>query len=101
MSPTSCRKTLMVRAATLSARRSSPTLSAISCCFCDRHHRVIDVEAVAEHPDARLLEMKARHEARIEAVTGIDHERRSHVVLYGARIGEHDYPVRFDLAKAA
>jgi hypothetical protein len=47
-----------------------------------------------------LLAMKAEHEARIEAVTGIDRERRSHVVLYGARIGAHDYPVRFDFAKA-
>jgi hypothetical protein len=69
--------------------------------MCDPHHRVIDVEAVAEHPEDVLLAMKARHETRIEAVTAIQDERRSHVLLYGARIGDHDYPVRFDLAKAA
>jgi hypothetical protein len=69
--------------------------------MCDRHHRLIDREAVADYPEVVLLDMKRRHEARIEAVTDIDEDRASHVVLYGARIGEHDYPVHFDRAKAA
>ena len=69
--------------------------------MCDRHHRLIDVEDVAGHPEARLLSMKARHEARIDAVADISPERSSHVVLYGARIGDHSFPVRFELAKCA
>jgi hypothetical protein len=36
--------------------------------------------------------MKARHENRIEIVTGIDLNLRSHVILYGANIGEHSSP---------
>ena len=32
--------------------------------MCHPHHRVIDVEAVAEHPEDVLLAMKARHEER-------------------------------------
>ena len=39
-----------------------------------------------------LQEMKARHELRIEIVTGINAELRSHVLLYGANIGEHNSP---------
>ena len=39
-----------------------------------------------------LQEMKAKHELRIEVVTGIDADRRSHVLLYGANIGEHASP---------
>jgi hypothetical protein len=34
--------------------------------MCDPHHRVIDVEAVAEHPKDVLLAMKACHETRIK-----------------------------------
>ena len=36
--------------------------------------------------------MKARHELRIEVVTGIDPSLRSDVVLYGANIGDHNSP---------
>lgn len=39
-----------------------------------------------------LREMKARHEQRIEVVTGIAPDHRSHVVLYGANIGDHSSP---------
>jgi hypothetical protein len=69
--------------------------------MCDPHHRLIDREDVAGHPEALLLAMKARHEQRIETVTNIDAKRQSHVLLYGARIGEHDFPVRFELAQQA
>lgn len=69
--------------------------------LCDIHHRLIDKEAVDDHPEARLLDMKRVHESRIAAVTGIQNDKGTHVLLYGARIGEHDCPVRFDLAKQA
>ncbi|MCE9567295.1 MAG: SAVED domain-containing protein [Planctomycetes bacterium] len=39
-----------------------------------------------------LHAMKARHELRIEVVTGIDPDLRSAVVLYGANIGDHNSP---------
>lgn len=69
--------------------------------LCDTHHRLIDREGLAEHPEQRLLAMKVEHERRVELVTGIDQGRASTVLLYGARIGAHDYPVRLELARAA
>jgi len=69
--------------------------------LCDPHHRLIDIEAVEEYPVSRLQGMKRRHEARIAAVTALGHEGASHVVLYGAKVGEHDCPARFDLAQRA
>lgn len=70
--------------------------------LCNVHHRLIDgVETRAEYPVERLMAMKARHEQRIELVTAIMPDRASQVLLYGARIGEHDCPTRFDLAKIA
>jgi len=69
--------------------------------MCDSHHRLIDREAPDDHPEERLLRMKQIHEDRIAAVTDIQNDMGTHIVLYGARIGEHDCPVRFDLAKQA
>jgi hypothetical protein len=39
--------------------------------------------------------MKAAHEQRIERVTGISPEKTSHVLLYGANIGEHRSPLNY------
>ncbi len=69
--------------------------------LCDAHHRLIDREAMAKHPEAMLLSMKAKHETRIEAVTGIRDDRASHMLLFGARVGDHDFPVRSNLAAGA
>ena len=69
--------------------------------LCDVHHRLIDRDGVDDHPEARLLEMKRRHESRVAAATDISDDMGSHVLLYAARVGEHDCPARFDLAKAA
>lgn len=69
--------------------------------MCDTHHRLIDREEVKEHPETRLLEMKSMHESRVTSVTDIQNDMGTHVLLYGARIGEHDCPVNFDLAKQA
>lgn len=63
--------------------------------LCYPHHKLIDVEDVAGHPEHKLLMMKAAHERRIEVVTGIDANRASHVLRYGARIGQNDSPVAF------
>ena len=58
--------------------------------MCARHHKVIDVDAVADHPEHLLLAMKAEHEARIMTVTAIDEERGSHVVRFAASIGRNE-----------
>ena len=69
--------------------------------MCDQHHRLIDKNAVDEHSVGRLQKMKADHERRIETVTGIDAEKQSHVLLYGANIGEHSSPVSYQKAASA
>ncbi len=60
--------------------------------LCHRHHKLIDVDAVDEHPEHRLREMKAAHEARIDIVSGITSDRASHVIRFGAQIGRHESP---------
>ena len=70
--------------------------------LCNAHHRLIDgIETWQDYPEARLLQMKAAHETRINIVTGIIPDRASHVLLYSARVGHHDCPARYDLAKTA
>ncbi|MEK7855793.1 MAG: SAVED domain-containing protein, partial [Acidobacteriota bacterium] len=69
--------------------------------MCDKHHRLIDKEQVAEHPVKRLTRMKALHEARIELVTSIHPNMRSEVLMYGANIGAQDAPVSYRSAVEA
>ncbi|MCO6437318.1 MAG: SAVED domain-containing protein [Phycisphaerae bacterium] len=57
------------------------------------HQKIDDKEDGGRYTDALLQEMKAEHEARIERVTGIDPSHKSHVVFYGANIGDHDSPL--------
>jgi len=66
--------------------------------LCDVHHRLIDKEDVAGHPEERLLGMKHRHEERIRLLTDIKDEKRSNVVLYGSNIGKHDSPLNLNCA---
>ena len=63
---------------------------------CHECHQKID-KAVdgGRYPAPLLREMKRDHESRIELVTGIDTTRKSHVLLYGANIGEHTAPLTF------
>lgn len=58
--------------------------------MCAKHHKLIDTDAPAEHPENVLLGMKEAHEARIETNGGIDHERASHVLRFGATIGKNE-----------
>jgi SMODS-associated and fused to various effectors sensor domain len=57
--------------------------------LCDVHHRVIDKEDPDGHPPEVLREMKQEHESRVELACGIPPDRKSHVLLYGANIGDH------------
>jgi hypothetical protein len=69
---------------------------------CHECHQKIDSAADAErYPASLIQQMKREHESRIELVTGIDPSRKSHVLLYGARIGEYGAPLSFANAASA
>jgi hypothetical protein len=57
--------------------------------LCDTHHRLIDKEDVAGHPEPFLLFMKKEHEDRIERATGISTNMQSHILTYKANVGVH------------
>lgn len=69
--------------------------------LCHVHHKLIDVDAVAAHPEARLLGMKAAHERRIAIVTAVGHDRASHVLRYAANIGGHQSPIHYEQLSVA
>ncbi len=58
--------------------------------MCSKHHKIIDVDGVAEHSVELLRDMKDRHETRIAINTGIDEEYSSHVLRFGASIGKNE-----------
>jgi len=58
--------------------------------MCGTHHKLIDVDAAADHPEPVLRAMKTEHEARIALVAGISEERASHVLRFGASIGANE-----------
>lgn len=58
--------------------------------MCDEHHRLIDKIDVQGHPVERLRLMKTSHEARIQLLTSLQEDKKSHVLLYGANIGEQN-----------
>ena len=69
--------------------------------LCDGCHRRIDREELAAHPEARLIKMKADHEERIELVTGIKPDRKSHIIIYTAKVGTFEISVSFEQAALA
>jgi hypothetical protein len=69
--------------------------------LCHPHHKLIDVDDVAAHPEERLLKMKAEHERRIDVVSAVHRDRASHVLRFAANIGGHESPVAYEhLAEA-
>jgi hypothetical protein len=69
---------------------------------CHGCHRKIDQARDGGRYSVRLLQqMKAAHEQRVERVTGISPEKTSHVLLYGANIGEHSSPLNYSEAAPA
>lgn len=69
--------------------------------LCDHHHRMIDKAQVIEHPRERLMNMKQDHERRINLVTSIHQDRRSHILLYGANIGKYRVSLNWQTAAVA
>lgn len=69
---------------------------------CDECHRTFDDKSREEEYTAdRLIAMKRAHEERIELLTGIAPDMRSHVLLFGARIGQNASPLNFQSATQA
>jgi hypothetical protein len=66
--------------------------------LCHTHHRLIDHEEEASHNVARLQAMKAQHESRVELLTSIKEENKSHVLFYGANIGDQSPVLSFERA---
>lgn len=59
---------------------------------CHDCHKTIDQDKEGERYSADLLiKWKRQHEKRVEIVTGICPNKKSHVVLYGAKIGEENF----------
>jgi hypothetical protein len=69
--------------------------------LCNVHHKLIDVDDVAGHPEERLLAMKVGHEQRVETVTAIEADRASHVLRYAANVGGHASPLAYEHISAA
>lgn len=69
---------------------------------CHGCHRKIDQTRDGGRYSARVLqEMKAAHEQRIDRVADILPEKTSHVLLYGANIGEHSFPLNYSATAPA
>ena len=69
--------------------------------LCHVHHKLVDVDEMAGHPEERLVAMKRAHESRIETLTGIQEERASHALCYSATVGEREGLVTFEAVRKA
>ncbi len=63
---------------------------------CHDCHNTIDQDQNGERYSAELLlEWKKEHEQRVYIVTGISPDNKSHVVMYGANIGNEKSPLQY------
>ncbi|MDA1841625.1 SAVED domain-containing protein [Bacillus cereus] len=69
--------------------------------MCDEHHRLIDREDVSGHSVERLQDMKKQHEEQMAFLTSLLPDRQSHILLYGANIGQNYAPLSWKKAKDA
>lgn len=64
--------------------------------LCDPHHRLIDnKEHEAYYSARKLIGMKNEHEKRIERLTRISPDKKSHIIFFGAKIGNHNSPFKY------
>jgi hypothetical protein len=68
--------------------------------LCPACHKTID-DNEDRYTIPVLREMKRAHESRIQLVTGIDPSRRSHLVLYGTKVGDQASPLTHANAASA
>jgi hypothetical protein len=67
--------------------------------LCEECHKLIDKDTDGTKYSAKLLqEWKKAHEERIEIVTAIKSDKKSHVVFYGSNIGDEKSPIQKNLA---
>ena len=70
--------------------------------MCHDCHKIIDADKKGDRYSAELLgSWKEEHEKRIAIVTGVHPSKKSHVVLYGANIGEEKSLLQPEHAKDA
>ncbi|QOJ00846.1 MAG: SAVED domain-containing protein [Phycisphaeraceae bacterium] len=69
---------------------------------CHDCHRKMDNKKDGGRYTVELLQSwKTSHEHRVEVVTGINPSKRSHVLMYGANVGDQAAPLDFHLACTA
>jgi len=69
--------------------------------LCDTHHRLVDTVDVTGHPVVLLQEHKKEHEERIELLIAIQPNMRTHILLFGSRIGDRQGAVNYEQARLA
>jgi hypothetical protein len=69
---------------------------------CHQCHKLIDEDKHGvKYSVDLLLNMKRQHEKRIELATSIPPNKQSHILLYGAKVGEHNSPLNYRVATDA
>jgi hypothetical protein len=69
---------------------------------CHDCHETIDQDKKGDrYPASLLIDWKRAHETRVRVVTGISPNKKSHVILYGGKIGEEDSTLQPELAVEA
>jgi len=69
---------------------------------CHDCHKTIDQDKEGERYSVELLiKWKEEHEKRIAIVTGVNSTKKSHVILYGANIGDQTSKLQPEVAKDA
>src|SRR5438046_4648730 len=69
---------------------------------CHECHQKIDHKPDGGRYTVPLLQqMKFEHEQRIEQTTGIITSKKSHILMYGANIGDHTSTLKYDDAASA
>jgi hypothetical protein len=65
----------------------------ITCHGC--HKKIDQNKNGGRYPAELLIQWKDEHEHRVEIVTGIEPDKKSHVVLYGSNIGSEKSPINY------
>jgi hypothetical protein len=65
------------------------------------HQKIDDKPDGGRYTVPLLQQMKFEHEKRIEQTTGISTSKKSHILMYGANIGDHSSPLKYDDAASA
>jgi hypothetical protein len=68
--------------------------------LCKECHRTVDTNK-SNYPIELLRKIKEAHERRMAIVTAVDSEKHSHILLYGANVGEQASPISYQKAAYA